>query len=264
MNHFGAYYNNTSYEDIWQNPDRTRQDVLNHKVLVYRNIKTTLEDQIKLMEHLYPSNNHLRILKNVDHAPLFDLFTRNEQPIPNEGEHFARWHTDDSWLEEPVDIDCIYMHHLSSDVTGGQTRWVDLEKIYNILDEKTLDFVKTVKVKKQWNADDINDPLYRENSEEIYHPAIRTHPDTGKTSIFYPGLTTLGKDQDKWSKYNSILFELFEDHNNLFMLDWKENDLVIWDNRCTAHCLMGGFSLGSRIFDKIEIGKSKPFYNQEV
>jgi taurine dioxygenase len=261
MSDFGTYYTNTSYQDIWDNPDRVRQHLLEHKVLVFRNIKTSLEDQIKLMEHLYPSSNHLRILKDVDHAPLFDLFSRNAQPMPGEGDHFARWHTDDSWLQEPVDIDCIHMYHLD-DVTGGQTRWVDLEKIYTLLDEETLSFVKSVKVKKQWNADDINDPLYREESENIYHPALRTHPQTGKTSIFYPGLTTLGKDQDKWSKYNEVLFKLFEDHNNIFMLDWKKDDLVIWDNRCTAHCLMGGFSLGSRIFNKIEIGKSKPFYNE--
>ena len=264
MAKFGAYFTDLSYKDIWDNPEKIRQDVLTHKVIVFKNIKTSLEDQIKLMEHLYPSSNHMRILKDVDHAPLFDLFSRDEQPMPNEGEHFARWHTDDSWLDEPVDTDCIHMYHLDDNATGGQTRWVDLEKIYTLLDEQTISFVKTVKVKKQWNADDINDPLYRENTEEIYHPALRTHPETKNTSIYYPGLTTLGKDQDKWSKYNAILFDLFEDHNNLFLHDWSKDDLVIWDNRCTAHCLMGGFSLGSRIFNKVEIGKSKPFYNEVV
>ena len=143
---FGAYFTDLSYKDIWDNPEKIRQDVLTHKVIVFRNIKTSLEDQIKLMEHLYPSSNHMRILKDVDHAPLFDLFSRNEQPMPNEGEHFARWHTDDSWLDEPVDIDCIHMYHLDDNATGGQTRWVDLEKIYALLDEQTLSFVKTVKV----------------------------------------------------------------------------------------------------------------------
>ena len=263
-NSFGSYYRSMSYQNICDNKEFINEELLNHKVLVFKNIKISLEDQVILMQHLYPSSNYLKIFKDEDHAQIFNLFKKHERTIPDVGHHFMRWNTDGSSLEEPIDINCIYMHHFHKNNIGGETRWVDLEKIYTLLDDETINFLKTVKVKKDWGPDDVDDPLYRENCQGFYHSALRTHPETNKISIFYPGLTTLGKDQDKWSEYNKLLNDLFEDHNSTFILSWEENDLVIWDNRNTAYCSMGGFELGSRIYNKIEIGKSKPFYNQEV
>ena len=258
---FGKIYEDKTYQDIWDNSETLYQELLKHKVLVFRDIKTDYDSQVALMKHFYPSTGYVRNLQKVDHQPLFDLFQDKGLPIPGPEELFARWHTDDSWLEETVDINCIHMFKLDADVTGGQTRWVDLEKIYTLLDETTIDFIKNIKVALQWSADNKSDPNYRAATESHSHRTLRTHPETGNTSVYYPGLTTVGKDQDKWSDYTYLLLRLFEEQDNIFSLDWKENDLVIWDNRCTAHCLMGGFTLGSRILNKVEIGKSKPYYD---
>ena len=263
MSEFGKIYIDKSYQQIWDESEALYADLLEHKVLIFKNVETTLEDQLKLMKHFYPSNQYTRIVKEVDHKPLFDLFEGKGLPVPGSEEFFARWHTDDSWLEETVGIDCIHMYHLAPGSKGGQTRFVDLEKIYTLLDENTVNFIKNVKVALQWSADNKNDPTYRALTESHAHKALRTHPETGKTSVYYPGLTTIGKDQDKWSDYTYLLLRLFEDKENILSLNWEENDLVIWDNRCTAHCLMGGFELGTRVFNKIEIGKSKPFYDGE-
>ena len=260
MTAFGKIYEDKTYQDIWDNSESLYQELLTHKVLVFRGIETDFDSQLKLMEHFYPNFNHLRYLRDVDHKPLFDLFESQGLLVPNSNEQFARWHIDDSWLEEVVDIDCLHMFKLDKSVTGGQTRWVDLEKIYTLLDETTINFIKNIKVALQWSADNKNDPTYRAATESHSHRTLRTHPETGNTSVYYPGLTTIGKDQDKWSDYTYLLLRLFEEQDNIFSLDWKENDLVIWDNRCTAHCLMGGFEIGTRMFNKIEIGKSKPYY----
>jgi taurine dioxygenase len=263
MSQFGKVYTDKSYKEIWDESEVLYKDLLKYKVLIFKNIETTLEDQIKLMENFYPSNEYTQIVKEVDHKPFFDLFQDKGLPIPGPEELFARWHTDDSWLEEAVDINCIHMSKLDDGVTGGRTRWVDLEKIYTLLDETTIGFIKNIKVALQWSADNKNDPTYRAATESHSHRTLRTHPETGNTSVYYPGLTTIGKDQDKWSEYTYLLLKLFEDKENILSLDWEENDLVIWDNRCTAHCLMGGFELGTRIINKIEIGKSKPYYDGE-
>ena len=260
MTAFGKIYEDKTYQDIWDNSESLYQELLTHKVLVFRGIETDFDSQLKLMEHFYPNFNHLRYLRDVDHKSFFDLFESQGLPVPNSNEQFARWHIDDSWLEEVADIDCLHMFKLDKSVTGGQTRWVDLEKIYTLLDQTTLDFIKNIKVALQWSADNKNDPTYRAATESHSHRTLRTHPETGNTSVYYPGLTTIGKDQDKWSDYTYLLLRLFEEQDNIFSLDWKENDLVIWDNRCTAHCLMGGFEIGTRMFNKIEIGKSKPYY----
>jgi alpha-ketoglutarate-dependent taurine dioxygenase len=208
MSEFGKIYTDKSYQEIWDESEALYVDLLEHKVLIFKNVETTFDDQLKLMEHFYPNSNHLRYLKDVDHKPLFDLFESQDLPLPNAKEQFARWHIDDSWLEEVVDINCLHMFKFDKNVTGGKTRWVDLEKVYTLLDQVTIDFIKNVKVKLQWCADNIGDPVYRRTAAENHsHRTLRTHPETGNTSVYYPGLTTIGKDQDKWSKYTYLLLK---------------------------------------------------------
>ena len=50
------------------------------------------------------------------------------------------------------------------------------------------------------------------------------------------------------------------DHPCLYVREWEEGDLFIWDNRNLMHTFEGGWALGSRIFDKVEYGHEKPYY----
>jgi hypothetical protein len=124
---FGKIYEGKTYQYIWDNSASLYQELLGYKVLVFRGIETDYDAQVALMKHFYPSTDYVRRIERVDHQPLFDLFENKGLPIPGTEELFARWHTDDSWLEETVDINCIHMLKLNGDVTGGKTRWVDLE-----------------------------------------------------------------------------------------------------------------------------------------
>ena len=45
MANFGTYFTDVSYEDIWNNPEKIRKDVLDFKVVVFKNIKTNLENK---------------------------------------------------------------------------------------------------------------------------------------------------------------------------------------------------------------------------
>lgn len=169
------------------------------------------------------------------------------------------WHIDDSWLAEIVDVESIYMHTLAFNSLGGQTRWVNLESVRKALDQELIDFIRPLKI-RPWNGDSERDSQRRMESPP--HGTIRVHPDTQAESIFYPGIVSAEEclDEARWKRYIENLLKFFELDEFTFKLNWNKNDLVIWDNRCTAHAVMGGFDLGSRIFDKIEVGKSAPLF----
>lgn len=248
-----------TYEFIIDNSKYIYDLLVQNKILLFRNIDITFEQHTDLMNKIHPLPNHARTLKDIDHLDLFESFNKAGLQIPDKDNYFMTWHVDDSWLQELVDIESIYMHTLGPEMAGGQTRWVDLEAIYKELDQEIISFIKDIKV-KPWNGDAERDEQRR--TESVYHGTIRVHPDTKNNIIFYPGIIPAqgDHDQQKWDNYIQKLLDLFEVEEFVFKLNWNKKDLIIWDNRSTAHAVMGGFTLGSRVFNKIEIGKSKPIF----
>ena len=74
------------------------------------------------------------------------------------------------------------------------------------------------------------------------HPAIRTHPETGRRSVFCnPAHTVTIEDMDDdeaWELLNEVfawcIQERFQERHQ-----WRMNDTVIWDNRCCWHRATG-------------------------
>lgn len=259
MTFIAKVFEDSNYESILKNSKYIYNELIQHKILLFKNIDINFEQQKELMVNIHPRSNHLRTLENIDHLDLFESFTKSNLPIPDENHYFMNWHIDDSWLEELVDIESIYMHTLDPSVSGGQTRWVNLEAIYKAIDEEILSFIKPLKI-KPWNGDSERDGQRR--TQSVYHGTIRIHPETKEKTIFYPGIIPADGDHDRqrWEDYIQTLLDLFELDEFTFKLNWSKKDLVIWDNRSTAHAVMGGFNLGSRIFNKVETGKSKPIF----
>jgi len=253
---FGKVYEGLWLQAIMDNAESIYQDLLNHKVLVFKNINLEPDQVINCLKSLSKNHNYLKIDTHQTSKQLFDYFEENNKPLPSSEEYFSRWgvdrwHVDDSWEELVVDISCMHMREPSAN--GGNTKFVDLERAYEDLKNSDIEFISTIK-SPGWNADINEPPMYRK--PEYMHPSICSHPDTNRISIFYNGQNTVAKDNDKWVEYKLSLLKIFESPKNQLSLIWGKNDLVIWDNRCVAHSLTGGFNHGERIYDKYEIGKS--------
>ena len=93
-------------------------------------------------------------------------------------------------------------------------------------------------MENRWN---VLTNIERKKTPEVIHPLIRTHPETGRKSIFISSAVTTGiKDIIGISKEESktLLEELFEHIANpefQVRYKWREGDLLIWDNRTLMH-----------------------------
>jgi alpha-ketoglutarate-dependent taurine dioxygenase len=256
LNPFGNTYIKFDIDSFEQNIDSIKSDLLNRKVLIFKNVELPFEQIVYLLKKIHEDSAYLMAEEGRSSSQLFDFYSTNNKQLPSNREYFSRygvdrWHIDDSWKELVVDISCIHM--TKTCINAGNTRFVDLERAYNSLDHKDIEFSNGM-VSPGWNAD-INDaPMYRK--PEFMHPSSRVHPVTGRRSIFYNGQNTVAKDNDKWVEYKLRLLDIFEQEENMLEVSWEDNDLVIWDNRCVAHAVMGGYTHGERIYNKIEIGQS--------
>ena len=67
---------------------------------------------------------------------------------------------------------------------------------------------------------------------------VRTHPETGKKAIYVNRLMTLwieGIDREESDEILDYLFAHIEKPEFVYEHEWTVGELIMWDNRCSAH-----------------------------
>jgi len=77
---------------------------------------------------------------------------------------------------------------------------------------------------------------------KVDHPAIRTHPETGRKALYVnEGFTSrlVGVPTDEGRDLLARVFAHTVQPANVYMHRWQPHDLVFWDNRTTVHYAPG-------------------------
>ena len=99
------------------------------------------------------------------------------------------------------------------------------------------------------------------NGPQFLHPIVRTHPETGRKSLFVNRQMTMfieGLGANESDEILNYLFERIEDPTNVYEHVWKVGDLVLWDNRCTAHARTYYDPKESRILRRMTVLDENP------
>jgi alpha-ketoglutarate-dependent taurine dioxygenase len=82
------------------------------------------------------------------------------------------------------------------------------------------------------------------------HPVIRTHPTTGWKSLFVNRTFTtriveLGPEESS-TLLDYLFRHIAENHDLQVRYRWAQNDVAIWDNRCTFHTATNDYGNANR------------------
>lgn len=230
MSEFGQINDISILDD---NAFNLRENLLDHKVLVFKNAKYNINQYYDLMKLLLKDDNVLSVEDEYKYGHL----TKLQNSKAGEYGYYARWQIDSCWDTQAADICSLNINNFEKNLT--QMSWVDLEKVRFLLDPAIVEFITKQSI-TGWNVLNPRDLNERFRKPTFYsHPALRVHPETGKESVFYSGPSTIGKDNDKWQDYLKYLLEFFQQEDNLFTTKWEHNDIIIWDNRCTSYTILG-------------------------
>ena len=97
---------------------------------------------------------------------------------------------------------------------------------------------------------------------EAPHPVVRTHPETGRKSLFINRLMTdyiLGIEERESREILEFLFDHMEKEQYLYDHKWKPRDLSIWDNRCTLHARTDYDLAERRLLRRYAVEGDKPY-----
>lgn len=218
---------------------------LDHLVLVFRNQTLTPPQHIAFSQRFGPLDIH-----PADDAVLPDfpeillVSTRREGGkyvgLPDGG---PKWHSDISYREMPSLGSMLYGIEIPDQ--GGNTGFANMYMAYDTLPEhlkQAIDGKRGVFLAGRNNAKQTFrktlSQAQKDRTPPVTHPIIRTHPETGRKSVFANEQHTIAIEGLPEDESDAILGELFahcaQPHFTYFHA-WRPGDLTFWDNRCALH-----------------------------
>ena len=238
---------------------------LEHNVIVLRNQNLTPQQQLKLARAfgepaIYP------FLEGVDGIPELTAVLKREHEKVNFG---GVWHTDTSYQDKPPMATMLQAIELPP--IGGDTLFANQELAYDQLSDglkatlaglrvvcaankAKVAATRTARIEESGKGVDVNELA-------AIHPAVRTHPETGRKSLYLsPGHATRF---DGWTEEESAgLLEYLFQHQIApefqCRLGWGVGDIAIWDNRSTLHYPLNDYHGHRRLLHRVTLKGDKP------
>ena len=100
---------------------------------------------------------------------------------------------------------------------------------------------------------------------DMHHPVIRTHPETGKQAVYVSPRFSLSIDGLEPAESDELLdaiFAVMADKQFRYRHTWRDDDIVMWDNRCLTHRATGGYVLPDiRRMHRTQIQGEVPYFS---
>ncbi|MEC7957094.1 MAG: TauD/TfdA family dioxygenase [Pseudomonadota bacterium] len=154
------------------------------------------------------------------------------------------WHTDSTYW--PVSSKCAMLSALKVPNVGGQTELADMRAGYASLPidlQEQIESLSAYHSTEFSQANDLGDFPERDKNS-IYHgeaylrPLVKVHPETGVKNLFI-GRHAFGIPGLSRQRSRELLAQLLEhvvaEPTRVYQHQWREGDLLVWDNRALLH-----------------------------
>ncbi|MDE1168332.1 MAG: taurine dioxygenase [Pseudomonas sp.] len=243
------------------------QALLDHHVLFFREQPVTPQQQARFAAqfgdlHIHP------IYPNVPEQPEILVLDTAVTDVRDN----AIWHTDVTFLPTPAMGAVLSAKLLPA--YGGDTLWASGIAAYEALSPplKTLlqgltathDFTKSFPLERFGStAQDLARwEEARRKNPPLSHPVVRTHPVSGRKSLFVSdGFTTKINELEPAESQALLTFLFAHATRPEFFIRWRwqENDVAFWDNRSTQHYAVDDYRPARRVMQRATILGDAPF-----
>jgi len=151
------------------------------------------------------------------------------------------WHSDSSFKVTPAKYSILHARSIPS--KGGNTEFADMRAAYDSFDEETKELIEGLVCEhsQMYSRRLLGFTDFSEEERARFQPVrqslVRTHPSTGRKSVY---LSSHAGDILGWPRPEALsllrdLTELATQREFVYSHEWRQYDLVIWDNRRTMH-----------------------------
>ena len=186
------------------------------------------------------------------------------------GDDDHEWHADVTYQTSPTMGSILHSCIIPS--TGGDTLFASMYVAYDALSAPMKEFLSTLTAAHSfelgWGKTVRREPDGDERMQKLNavfppmtHPVVRTHPETGRKSLFVNQYYTTRINELSEKESDGLLKMLF-DHMTTPEYQvrhrWQENDIAFWDNRATLHYASRDYGGEHRLMHRVTLVGDRP------
>lgn len=244
-----------------------RTAMLRHSVVFFHGQDFSPETQAAFGRRFGTLNRHPYV-KSIDGHPDVFLIVKKA----SDKHHFGNgWHTDLAYAEQPASATILY--GIDVPVAGGDTMFASHFAAYDALSDgmknllADMDAVYTNAHTYGKDANRFKDGVSKEMSvelaavNEVSHPVIRTHPETGRKGLYLSPLH-FSRFEEMTPEESKPLFDTLVAHATqpefTCRFRWGNGSVAMWDNRSTMHYAINDFSGFDRTMQRVTLEGDVP------
>ena len=226
---------------------------LDNGILLFRNQDITREQHIELSRRFGELDRHDSLPRDrrQDHPEL--LMVTNEPKSdgsPSDTKYTGRqWHSDMSFTTEPS-LGSLLKSYAVPEV-GGDTLFANMYLAYESLSagmKKLIADLHGIHLSGTRKLANDNTGIDRMQEQKklnppVAQPVVRVHPETGRKALYigekvkrFDGMT----DEESRPLIDYLVRHATKPEF-VYRHQWRKNDILVWDNRCTMHQALGDF-----------------------
>ena len=232
--------------------ERLNRAFVDRSVLVFRDQALTPPQvlaAVQLFGEVFPQHNTRFAIPDcpqIHYISNQDKFPDGRRYIPGEG-----WHTDHSNDVRPPKATVLHAVQLPDQ--GGDTQFANMQAAYGVLPDSTrqrLDGRLAIHVYQSSHSTrklmSLSEANLARVPNAVLHPLVRTHPDSGRRAIYINPIRIegiLGMDHKEALPLLDELLDHATRPRFQYRHQWRNGDLVMWDNRCLLHKANGDYDM---------------------
>jgi len=181
----------------------------------------------------------------------------NGEPLGRKGAG-TYWHSDVSFREAPASASILRAIEIPP--IGGDTIFANMTKAFDDLSEAMKTLLRPLRAVHDFEVAAYTQyakPIVVEDdltgANRAAHPLVRTHAETGAESLYVnPGFTShvegFDSDESRW-----LLEPLYAHATRpeyLYRHNWREGDMLVWDNRSLMHYAVADYGDAPRYMER--------------
>ena len=244
---------------------------LDHQVICFRNQDITPEQHIRFAKKVGGIHIHPFMTPMKDYPEILEVIK-----LENDDRNFGNlWHTDQSFMPSPAKGTMLFARDVPP--YGGDTQYSNMYLAYEALSSGMKELIADLKVENTGNKNKTRggqDKMDRYKGHSSlkpreapkglkttnFHPLVRTHPETGRKSLYISSHTQGFKDFafEEALPLINFLRKHIQKPEFTCRLRWEKGTLALWDNRCVMHYAFNDYHGFRRVMHRITIKGDKP------
>jgi taurine dioxygenase len=243
-----------------------RRALLDHLVIFFHGQEAVTPDSFMAFARAFGSPCEYPMLPGIPGYPMITEIVKREDERGNFG---GIWHADTTYLDTPP-MGTI-LHGIEIPPFGGDTLFANQYLAYEALSDTfkgLLDGLVGISTSDKADVSKTREDMLRNApgapppaAREAEHPAVRTHPETGRKCLFVNVAHTArfkGMTEEESAPILDYLFRHQVRPEFTCRFRWRRGSVAFWDNRAAQHNPVNDYHGHRRVMRRITLAGERP------